>query len=249
MRVRRGPLLGAALAIALGLAFVLPRATARSAELPASLTDQAFWKISADASEPGGYFRSQDITNLTSNELWFQFVIPDLVQRTKPGGVYLGVGPEQNFTYMTALRPRMAIIFDIRRGNLDMQLMYKAIFELSKDRADFVAMLFSRPRPAGVGPSSTASQLFRALAATRASEDLYNQNLLAIQNRLLKTHNLPLLAGDLAGIRTIYQTFYAAGVYVRPSPSYADLMTATDEAGVNRSYLATEDAFASLKDL
>ena len=72
-----------------------------------------------DASEPGGYFRSADITNLTSNELWFQHVIPDSVARVKPGGVYLGVGPEQNFTYMAALRPKMAIIFDIRRGNID----------------------------------------------------------------------------------------------------------------------------------
>src|SRR5678816_1681412 len=108
-------------------------APALLSDLPERLTDQEFWALSQDSSEPGGYFRSADITNLTSNELLFQHVVPDLVSRVKPGSVYLGVGPEQNYTYMVATRPKLAIIFDIRRGNLDTQLMYKAIFELAKD--------------------------------------------------------------------------------------------------------------------
>src|SRR5437899_2301670 len=70
--------------------------------------------------------------------------------------IVLIVGPEQNYNYIAALKPRMAIIFDIRRGNLDIQLMYKAIFELSKDRADFISMLFSKPRPAGLTSSASA---------------------------------------------------------------------------------------------
>ena len=89
-------------------------------ELPARLSDEEFWKLSQDSSEPGGYFRQADITNFTSNELGMQYVIPDLVARVKPGRVYLGVGPEQNFTYISATKPAMAVIFDIRRGNLDM---------------------------------------------------------------------------------------------------------------------------------
>src|SRR5215831_15857602 len=93
------------------------RSSARpAAELPARLSDADFWKLSADNSEPGGYFRSQDITNLTSNEMGYQLVLGDLTARVKPGHVYLGVGPEQNYTYMAALRPALAIIFDIRRG-------------------------------------------------------------------------------------------------------------------------------------
>ena len=61
--------------------------------------------------------------------------------RTRPGDVYLGVGPEQNFTYIAAVKPSMAVIFDIRRGNLHVQLMYKALFELAADRADFLSSL------------------------------------------------------------------------------------------------------------
>src|SRR5215813_15321646 len=131
---------------------------ARAWTLPERLTDQDFWKLVNDSSEPGGYFRNADITNLTSNEMLYQHVLTDLVKWTKPGGVYLGVGPEQNFTYIAAVKPRMAIIFDIRRGNLDIQLMYKAIFELSKDRVDFVSMLFSKTRPPGLTASSSATQ-------------------------------------------------------------------------------------------
>src|SRR3954471_22985320 len=85
--------------------------SARAQNLPDRLSDRDFWKFITDVSEPGGYFRSD---NFLSNERQYQFVIPDLQQITRPGGVYLGVGPEQNFTYIVALQPRLAIIFDIR---------------------------------------------------------------------------------------------------------------------------------------
>ncbi len=226
---------------------VFPSTPARALTVSERLTDQEFWKLSADSSEPGGYFRNTDITNLTSNEMLYQRVLTDLVNRTKPGGVYLGVGPEQNYTYMAALKPRLAIIFDIRRGNLDIQLMYKAIFELSKDRADFMAMLFSRQRPAGLARSATATQLFHAFAKAPAAN--HARNLAAIEDRLTKTHAFPLLSRDIMAIAEIYRTFYESGYEVRSSPTYEDLMTATDDHGVERSYLASEDSYAFLKDL
>src|SRR5262245_34334730 len=84
--------------------------------LPAQLSDQEYWKLVTDFSEPDGSFRSD---NLLSNEQWLQWVIPDLLKTAKTNRVYMGVGPEQNFTYMVALKPAMAFIIDIRRGNLD----------------------------------------------------------------------------------------------------------------------------------
>src|SRR5438132_7126665 len=113
----------------------LPPAGSAAVPVPSQLTDQQFWNLSRDSSEEDGYFRSD---NLLSNETSFQYVIPELLKIAKQGRVYLGVGPEQNFTYIAALKPSMAIIIDIRHGNLDVQLMYKALFELSKDRSDFV---------------------------------------------------------------------------------------------------------------
>jgi hypothetical protein len=103
------------------------------------LTDAEFWKLATDSSEEDGTFRSD---NLLSNETTYQRVIPEFLKIAKQGRVYLGVGPEQNFTYIAALKPSMVFIIDIRHGNFDVQLLYKALFELSKDRIDFAFVFF-----------------------------------------------------------------------------------------------------------
>ena len=80
-----------------------PELGAGAEPLPARLSDQAFWQMVTSFSEPGGFFRSD---NLISNEIAFQQVIPDLRVRTAPVGAYIGVGPDQNFTYIAALEPK-----------------------------------------------------------------------------------------------------------------------------------------------
>jgi hypothetical protein len=119
------------------------------ASTPARLSDTEFWKLATESSEEDGSFRSD---NLLSNETTFQYVIPDILKVAQQGRVYLGVGPEQNFTYISALKPSMVFIVDIRHGNFDVQLLYKALFELSKDRIDFAFRLFSRKRPDELRP-------------------------------------------------------------------------------------------------
>lgn len=227
--------------------------------LPGRLTDREFWALVTDFSEPDGTFRSD---NLLSNEVWLQYVIPDLVKRAKPNRVYLGVGPEQNFTYMAALRPAMAFIVDIRRGNLDLHLLYKALFELSSDRADFVSRLFSRKRPQGLSEESTAAEIFDAFAGVERSEALYAENLKAVQDLLAKKHGFGLSELDQSGIEYVYSAFSTFGPRIMYSstgsgffgggqrqPTYADLMTATDGDAVPHSYLANEDNFRFIKDL
>src|SRR5678815_5448069 len=107
--------------------------------LPVSITDPAYWKMISDFSEPGGTFAFE---MFMSNEVTFQMILPDLLKRVPPGGVYLGVAPEQNFTYIAALRPKIAFIIDIRRENMLEMLMYKALFESSSTRTDFLSRLF-----------------------------------------------------------------------------------------------------------
>ena len=136
---RRQVVLGALLLVA-----TVRLAPPASTSLPDRLTDQQFWSLVTDSSEPGGTFRSD---NLLSNELQMQYVIPELLKTVPPGRAYLGVGPEQNFTYISALKPSIAFIIDIRRGNLNLHLLYKALFELSPDRAAFVSRLFSKSPP------------------------------------------------------------------------------------------------------
>ena len=241
----------------LGLSLLLTVRTAAEA-LPTRLSDQEFWRLSADLSEPDGRFRSD---NLLSNEVWLQYVIPDLMKSARVGRVYMGVGPEQNFTYMTSLRPAMAFIIDIRRGNLDLHLMYKAVFELSADRAEFVSRLFSRPRPEGLSEKSTGTELFDAFVNVERSEALYTENLQAIRNQLVTRHGFALSDLDWAGVEYVFKNFATFGPKIRYSssgsgfygggnqPSYADLMTATDGDNIGRSYLTSEDNFRFLKDL
>jgi len=224
--------------------------------LPARLSDGEFWRLVTESSEPDGFFRSD---NLLSNEMGFQYVVPELARRTRPGRVYLGVGPEQNFTYIVATRPAMVFIVDIRRGNLDLHLMYKALFELSADRAEFVSRLFSKARPGSLTAKSTVAEIFGAFAAVPASNRLFNDNLKAIDNLLVKKRGLALSPDDVAGIRHVYNAFYLYGQHIQYSstssfggsfqPDYAELMTASDLNGVAHGYLANEDHFKFIKDL
>src|SRR6267154_2325682 len=171
------------------VALVLSVGAAAADKLPLRLADQEFWALVTDLSEPGGSFRSD---NLLSNESRLQLVIPDLLKTAKRGGVYVGVGPEQNFTYIAALQPSMAFIVDIRRGNLQLHLMYKALFELSTDRADFISRLFSRKQPDGLRNTSTAAEIFEAYAGVEASQALYDRNLKAIETQLSGKHGFAL---------------------------------------------------------
>jgi hypothetical protein len=233
-----------------------PRAVDAATAAPARLTDAEFWRLASGFSEPDGTFHSE---NLVSNEARFQSIVPALIAATPPGRAYVGVGSEQNYTYMVAVRPAMAFIVDVRRGNFDLHLTYKALFELSANRAEFVARLFSRPRPDGLGPSSTAAEIFDAVARTAPSPSQYERNLRAILTHLTKTHRFALTDGDRTGIDYVYGSWFAGGpgIYYQLNgggragqfPTYADLMTATDDNGVNRSYLASEENFRFIKDL
>jgi hypothetical protein len=151
---RSGRLSVACLAACVSVAWLVATLAAAADTLPSRIPDDDFWRLLTSFSERAGTFPSD---NLLSNETLLQHVIPELARTVKPGGVYLGVGPEQNFTYMVALRPRLAFIFDIRRGNLALHLIYKALFEMSSDRAEFVSRLFARKRPEGLTADSTIS--------------------------------------------------------------------------------------------
>lgn len=270
MTWRRGVGAGV-LAVVLALTVVssAPLLSVDAGPLPDRLGNAEFWAMVETFSEPGGYFQSE---NLVSNEHGFQHVVPALEMLAEPGRVYLGVAPDQNFTYILALRPQLAFIIDIRRGNLQTQLMYKALIELSADRADFVGRLFARPRPAGLTPLSTVEDIFMSYARTIANSDLQADTLAEMLAHLTATRGFRLTPEDLSGIEGIYDQFVRFGPSItyssspsnglprRPGggrrgrgftgfPTYADLMRQMDGAGVHRGYLATEARFQALKTM
>ena len=237
-----------ALAIWLGLAGF---AHAQSRP-PARLDDATFWGLFVELSEPDGVYADN---NYVSNELGLQRVLPSLEQRFEPGGVYLGVGPEQNFSYVAALRPRIAFIVDIRRQNAMEHLMYKALFELAEDRADFLSKLFSRPKPLGLDSGSTVDALFTAYGAAAADRALFETTLASILRVLVARHGFALADADRASVTKVFGAFYEEGPAIhyvfrerdQNHPSYFQVMQMTDDSGTNWSYLGSEERFQRVK--
>src|SRR5215211_4722674 len=106
--------------VALLLCWVTLSSTAcvRRSTLPVAMSDQEYWGLIEALSEPAGTFSLSD--NLVSNE---PRVAENLRWLRPSGGVYIGVGPEQNFSYIARLRPAMAFIIDIRRENRNLHLL------------------------------------------------------------------------------------------------------------------------------
>src|SRR5436309_966009 len=114
-------------------------------EQPRAATDlqvsiQQFARYIDEWSEPEGYF---DSDNFISNETSYLHVIDQLKERVKPGGIYLGVGPDQNLSYIVHTRPALAVITDIRRQNMLQHLLFKALFVMSSNRVEYLSLLFS----------------------------------------------------------------------------------------------------------
>jgi hypothetical protein len=253
------------LALALILSGLLTTASPfRAADtLPSQLNDEAFWKIIEDFSEDSGYFTSE---NFSSNEQGYQTLIPKLLAKWQPGNAYLGVGPEQNFQYIASLKPKIAFIVDIRRQNMIQHLMYKAAFEISANRADFLSVVFSRKRPAGLSDSSTTLQLFDAYRLAPKDTALAETNRKAIKDLLTRDHKFKLTEDDLQTLDHVFDVFAAYGPAINYSSQidgtgqlrqgrggnnvdYSALMVLNDENGMNRSYLSSEDSYRFMKDL
>ncbi|TAK16087.1 MAG: hypothetical protein EPO35_06055 [Acidobacteria bacterium] len=252
-------------------AFVLAVSTLTAAPaLPERLTDAEFWALSSELSEPAGSFRSE---NLVSNETMYQWPIPDLKRTVTPGAVYMGVAPDQNFTYITAVKPRMAFIVDIRRGNLLEHLLYKALFEMSATRAEFLSKLFSMPKLRAVSENSSPRELFDAAYMETADQTLFEANTKAVLDVLTVKHGFKLSLDDESQLTWIYSCFFKYGPDLTYQAcesgggagfgggrgfgrgyggmafrSFADLQLQTDAAGANHAYLATETNYRWMKE-
>jgi hypothetical protein len=249
------------LAVLAAFAIAPPARAIAQSRIPApdSLTDAEFWKFFTKMSEPDGYFLSE---NFVSNEVSFQEVIPSLQRSLTRDGVYFGVGPEQNFTYIANLGPRMAVIFDIRRQNAMQHLMYKALFELSPTRVEFVSRLFSRPSVARLRRDIAVQALFDSAGVASRSDSAYEANLASIVKLLTRKHGFALPKDDLASIEHVYGVFFAAGPevnygyrtgnpgFVRSTyPSYGLLQASTNADSVQMAFLATEDHYQAVRRL
>jgi len=259
----RRSLLAAAIVVAvtslLPMFVPVPAMAVQTTGLPAEISDKDFWRMIVDLSEPGGAYSYE---NFISNELQYQDVVPALKATTKPGRVYIGVGPEQNFTYASVLQSKLAFVIDIRRQNMVEMLMYKALFDMSPNRADFVSNLFSRPRPAGLNTKTTPAALFTAYESAKVDPALSAKNLAAIKAYMTK-HGYELTSEDVGSIDKVFDAFtrggpginyyFASATPVGLGPSregtYTRMMNTTDSTGHNSSFLAAEENYLYVREM
>ena len=227
-------------------------------DLRATQQASSFASQIAALSEPGGYF---DTDNLISNEQSYLHVLPDLQRGNVRGGAYVGVGPDQNFSYIAAIRPAIAVIVDIRRDNLLLHLLFKSLFALSRTRVEFLALLFEReiPQPAGGWQQRSIEDIAKYIdEAKPLSRAALEARRTKIAERL-KSFGVVLSAQDTETIGRFHHRFGEAGLGLlfqsagrapQPyNPTYRQLLLETDGAGRQGNYLATEDTFQFVKSL
>jgi hypothetical protein len=246
--------------LALAVTLVAGSAAAPRA-LPVSLTDAEFWALVTEISEPGGYFRITD--NFTSNEREVGQLFTMLRERGVQGGVYMGVGPEQNFSYIASIRPSMAFVVDIRRQAVMQHLMFKAAFELSKDRADFISLLFAKPRPAGLDASTPIQKLWEAYGEVPTDAVAVPKNIARIVDHLTKTHKFTLTVEEAGQLDWVLQAFTSYGPSISTRGQGPNFQRGTggdgtfagltgwalDAGGQPQSFLSTEENFRTVKTL
>lgn len=220
-------------------------------------TSDSFATLVQELSGKPGYF---DTDNLISNESSYLHVIPQLEALNIRGGAYLGVGPDQNFSYIAHIQPEIAFIVDIRRDNMLMHLLYKALFELSENRLDFLAHLFGKDLDTSTSLSNKydIDQLMSAIEEMPLDE----KTLKTVQKRVgerIVSYGIELSDKDLATIRRFHSEFIRLGPALRFTshnrsprayyPTYRQLMSELDTTGKQSSFLSSESLFLTLKNL
>ncbi len=235
-----------------------PAAASAQSTLPARIADAEYWKTINDLAEPGGYFRIPD--NFTSNEIEVGWLFSRLQETKVNGGVYLGVGPEQNLSYIASIRPKMAVLFDIRRQAMVQHQLFKAIFELSPDRADFIQMTFAKPRPVKLDSTTEIRAMWDAYWYIPTDTALARKNYTRIVDHLTKTHGFTFTEYEMQMMKNVYDAFIAYGPVIttnggqnggrQPANTFADMTGYSyDSANQPRSFMSSEDNYRYVRNL
>lgn len=219
--------------------------------------DRTFAGLVERLSEPGGYF---DTDNLISNELSYLQALDPLRRHGVRGGAYIGVGPEQNFSYIAEIGPEIAYLVDIRRDNLLLHLVFKALFEEAGTRLEYLALLFGRAPPdTQVVPTEAGAEAVLAAVDALVSGRAHADRARQLVDRRIAGFGVPLSDQDRGTIDRFHRAFIAAGPELRFTshgrgprsfyPTYRELAQATDRAGRPGSFLASEQRYAVVRRL
>jgi hypothetical protein len=232
------------------------KAASPTGSLEPLLADDEVGPLMTRLSDTPGAFPSD---NLVSNETSYLDVAPSLGDPALRGRAYVGVGPEQNYTYIALTEPAVAYIVDLRRGNLLEHLVLRGCFEAGETRVGFLsALLARRPRPRR-GDTAGADG-FAPLAASFASTTPDRALLAAAVARsqaLLDRLHVVRAPGDDETIARIHDAFSARGLGIAfemknsglPFPTLGQVLAERAPDGEQRSFLASEDGYLRVRRL
>jgi hypothetical protein len=224
-----------------------PAAAIARAASPESIFGGTFLRLS----EPAGYFPSE---NVVSNETSYLLVLDAMRRIGVKGGAYIGVGPDQNFSYIAAIRPEVAFIFDVRRDDMLEHLMFKAAFAMSRNRLEYLCTILAKPVPADIDAWTNRSltDIIAYVDRTPASVDLARSSEIEIERRV-GAFGIPLDANDLYVVAAYRAAFIRNGLDVQYSsidngrrnnmPGWRELLVEVDRSGNQLNYLAADSLF------
>jgi hypothetical protein len=236
--------------------FAMPGAAGTDGGIPAG----EFARMIQEFSEDDGYFSSD---NFTSNETSYLHIVGKLRDIGVSGGAYLGVGPEQNFTYISKIRPRIAFILDVRRQAVIQHLLYKAIFHVAPGRAQFLATLLCRPIQGNAGDLNkvpVAEMLNYFLRAPKDSDAAFARDLARVRKIIQQDFRFPLTEHDQGRLEYVYRAFRSNGLGISfradgtgwpygRFPDLEDLVLQPDQEGRLGNFLAADEDYLYVRQL
>lgn len=231
-------------------------APSASAKRAAEADAKRFADLVNDLSEPDTYFFSD---NLITNETSYLQIADELQAQAQSGAVYVGVGPEQNFSYIARARPSTAFIVDIRRANTLLHLLYRAAFESAESRAHFVALLLGRAHD--TGSTNAAGADVDAVLAAATSGDANETTFAAAHDALMKrisSYGVKLSKEDSSAIQKMHHAFYEDQLAIRfelhekngrAYPTLREILQTRSPSDKNGSFLASEEDFRFIQTM
>ena len=209
-----------------------------------------------ELSEPDTYFFSD---NIISNETSYLQVSDSLRELSRPEGVYLGVGPEQNFSYIAMTKPRLAFIVDIRRQNLLMQLIYKAAFDEARSRSHFLSLVLGRDHEASRDgkPTDGIDEVLAQVSADAMSAETYARAHATLTKRI-EGYGVTLSDDDKKHLELTHKALFDGQLEIRFAlkekngrtyPTLRELLGAKSPSGKTEGFLASEEAFRFVQSM
>jgi hypothetical protein len=224
---------------------------------PALPQTDSFAGLVEHLSEPGGHF---DTDNLVSNERSYLHVVDALEGDGAEGGAFIGVGPDQSFSYIAVIRPEIAYILDVRRDNMLEHLIFKALFAVADTRIEYLSALFGR-RPPDDAPAWEERDIEALLAHVDSArmDSAYLHELREAVDSVIAGFGVRLSRDDWATIDRFHRTFMSEGLDLQfwsfgraPRhyyPTYRELVLERTRLGRRASFVATGGAYRVVRDL